>query len=513
MLPLFVNSRGATKPVNILIHSNAPFSQSGYGGQTEIFSRLLSEAGHSVKVSAFYGLKGQKLQWGAIEILPGSFHDYGEDILVGHARHYQPDALVTLIDVWVYGSAILREAGVTAWTPVDHDPIPPAVADKLHACKHVWAMSRFGEQQMKRAGITPFYVPHGVDSEQFFPADRAAARAALGLPADQFVAVCVAANKGFPSRKSLDRLVKAWARFAQRHPGAVLWLHSNPLPVHSGLDLERMAAFYGCPPGSILFPDTYKLVNGDYGTLALNALYNAADVMVLPSAGGGFEIPLIEAQMAGCPVITTKVTAMTELIGPSSYGIDIDPFDGMQYTLQDSEQANVLPSQIVAGLEWAFEQRGNAKLRADAQNFAQQYEARHVLNTYMLPALDAQRDLEATRQARTAARVALRDSNKVPENMAEIMQGGPVEWTPAMDAEARKKANLLTHAFVRRDVAETMQPATDFTLEQIAAIADLPVTSPIDRLHLSDDELQAIMDAERTTPTPAALAVAEGETP
>lgn len=44
----------------------------------------------------------------------------------------------------------------------------------------------------------------------------------------------------------------------------------------------------------------------------LNKLYNAMDVHVLPSLSGGFELPIIEAQAAGTPNISTRGTAMTE---------------------------------------------------------------------------------------------------------------------------------------------------------------------------------------------------------
>ena len=158
-----------------------------------------------------------------------------------------------------------------------------------------------------------------------------------------------------------------------------------------------MARFYGIPERNLRFPDVYRLLRGSYGPAELNLLYNAADVMALPSAGGGFEIPLIEAQSAGCPVVTTSVTAMAELAGPG-YLIDVDPFDGLAYTAQGSEQANVLPSQILAGLEWGLERMGDERLRAESRAFAQSYDGRRVLRDYMLPALaDAAERLETER--------------------------------------------------------------------------------------------------------------------
>jgi glycosyltransferase involved in cell wall biosynthesis len=380
--------------VNLIWHSNSAFTPSGYGGQTALFTRLLNEAGHNVIISTFYGLKGAELTINGVRHLPGGIEPWGNDLLPLHYEAFRPDVMVALVDAWVLQPETLARVPITSWAPIDHDPAPPAVIDRLRRCAHVWAMSRHGEREMRRAGLDPAYVPHGVDCDVFRPLDRAMARSRLEIDEDTFFAVCVAANKGWPSRKALDRLFKAWARFAARHPSALLYVHTYPGDDYGGPNLIELAQFYGIPERNLRFPDVYRLLRGSYGPTELNLLYNAADVMVLPSAGGGFEIPLIEAQAAGCPVITTRVTAMAELIGPG-YGLHIDPFDGLAYTEQGSEQANVLPSQILDGLEWAIERRGDETLRADSRAFALDYDGRRVLREFMLPALEAQKEMAA----------------------------------------------------------------------------------------------------------------------
>lgn len=403
--------------MKILWHSNSPTTPSGYGTQTALFGRLLAQAGHEVIVSAFYGHRDATLHLGELTVLPGGREAWGNDVLPTHAQFFRPDAVVALVDVWVLWESVLRQVPLAAWAPVDHDPIPPQVAERLRFAAQPWAMSRFAEAQMRAVGLNPVYVPHGVDADVFQPIDRAAARQTWGIDEGVFLAVCVAANKGWPSRKSLDRLLKAWARFVETRPDALLYLHADAAG-HDGTDLVDMARFYGVPDAQIRFPDPYQFLRGNYPPAALNALYNAADVLALPSAGGGFEIPLIEAQAAGCPVLSTRITAMDELIGPG-YGIEVDPFDGLAYTLQHSEQANVLPSQILAGLEWAYERRGDDRLRAECRDFAMDYDGRRVLRDFMLPALERMAEdtaarrangeqREAERAARTAQRQGLR---------------------------------------------------------------------------------------------------------
>lgn len=51
--------------------------------------------------------------------------------------------------------------------------------------------------------------------------------------------------------------------------------------------------------------------------------YNAADFMVFPSWYEGFGMPLLEAMQCGCPVITSRTSAMPEVVGET--GILIDP--------------------------------------------------------------------------------------------------------------------------------------------------------------------------------------------
>lgn len=54
-------------------------------------------------------------------------------------------------------------------------------------------------------------------------------------------------------------------------------------------------------------------------------IYNAADILIAPSLHEGFGITLIEAMSCGIPVITSKVSAMPEVVGDA--GVLVDPTD------------------------------------------------------------------------------------------------------------------------------------------------------------------------------------------
>lgn len=366
----------------------------------------MAAEGHTVDISCFYGLQGQRVRTAPnITLYPAGSENYGLEFLSVYAAALEPDVIVTLLDLWVIEIDVLQKLRPVAWVPVDHFPVPPEVAKRLPECRAVWAMSRYGLKMMRDAGLTDaYYVPHGVDTDVFRPVDRAGARERLGLAQDAFVVTCTAANKGVPSRKSLPELLKAWGLFVQDHPDAVLMLHSDPRPTR-GFALVDLARFYGVPDANIRFPDLYGLDAGLYTPASLNLMYNAGDVFILPSRGEGFGIPAIEAQAAGSPVILTDFSAQTELCG-AGWLLHVDRID-YEMTVQGAEQARVSPRTILKALEQAYEARGETALRVRAREFALSYDHRRIWQVYMKPALFDIVD-GVTDEQRTAERLALR---------------------------------------------------------------------------------------------------------
>lgn len=396
------------RKLKILWQSNAPWAGSGYGVQTDIFTRKMLTEGHKVVVAAHYGLHGAILRPEEnLMLLPGGFHAYGDDLMAAHAKMHKPDIYICLQDIWPLSAVSLKDAEAVFWCPIDHAPITPSVRQRLHYCKSVWAMSKFGLKEMHNIGVFADYVPHGVDTEIYKPMDRAEARQKLDLGKDTFVVAMVAANKGFPSRKSIPEVLKAWARFVKQYPNSVLHLHcyAYDTPGGHGLNIPEIMSFYGLTSEHVKLPDEYHFLMNQYAPSALNILYNAADVLLSPSRGEGFGVPVIEAQASGCPVIVTDFTAQRELCG-AGWRLEVDEFDDLEYTLQGSEQARVKPSLIYQGLVAALEARGDAALRENARIFAMQYDSNHVWEKYMKPAImkaARNRDEEKRRKEARAA--------------------------------------------------------------------------------------------------------------
>lgn len=397
--------------MKILWHSNAPFAATGYANQTNVFGPRFSAAGHQVLVSAFYGLQGGALNWGDIRLLPKGHADFGNDIIEAHALAHKVDVVATLMDVWVLPRETMAKLPWLAWTPLDHAPMQAGIFEMLKVCRWPVAMSRFGLGQMEAKGLQAFYVPHGVETSPenanaFHPVDRVEARKTLAQLAaaqhgqedlitdETFLVAVVAANKGFPSRKAYPEMLQAWKELTRRYDNVHLYLHTERFGVN-GVPLDDVIALLEIPPETVTFAPQYTYATGAIGPQALNGIYNAADVLLNPSYGEGFGIPIIEAQAAGCPVIVGDNTAQVELCH-AGWRVEGTPIITPQMSFQWMPKVE----QIVAALEAAREARGDASLRQSAREFGLQYDADRVMAEYWTPVWQAvEADLQAARKA------------------------------------------------------------------------------------------------------------------
>lgn len=383
--------------MRVLLHSESPLRRTGYGVATNLTARLLTEAGHEVFVSTFQGHAGLPVVFGGVPLLPPGVDRYGNDVLEHYVRQFKPDALALLHDIFVIRPEILERIPAAAWTPVDQAPVPPEHLPHLRACRYQMAYSRFGEREMRKAGLDPLYVPLAFDEDVYQPMDRHEARQKAGVDDAAFYAVFVGTNLDIPSRKSVDRVLKAWARFVETRPDAVLYMHTNQTDADGGFDLNVLAEHYGILPRNLRLAEVYALRCGRYTPTAMATLYNAADVLLAPSRGEGFGLPALEAQACGCPVVVSGFSSQPELCF-GGYTIPVDPFDDLTWSGRGGEQADIRADQILAGLEWAYEQRGNEALRAQARDGARAYAGRRIRDRYLIPALALMADMNQTQE-------------------------------------------------------------------------------------------------------------------
>lgn len=374
----------------LLWHSNAPWAPTGYGQQTGLFAPLLAQK-YDMAISSFYGLEGAPITWQDIPVYPGIGGQFGDETLVRHAKqHFRGDPkdglVVTLMDVWVLDPRWISQVNCVSWVPIDHEPAPPKVVEFFVDSGAVpVAMSRFGEHMLGR--LDPLYVPHGIDTDAYQPRPQAAVRKEVGLPKDAFLVGMIAANKGRPSRKGFAQAFQAFAKFAQTHENAYLYLHTMVNPgIAGGEDIPAMLDALDIPKDRVLIADQYRVLFDPYSHQSMAKIYSAMDVLVNPAMGEGFGIPVLEAQACGTPAIVTDFSAMPEVCGAGWHVKHTGYWTGL-----NSWQAVADVDDIVSALEdcYGLSDADRQHLSETARKHALEYSMPRVVKQYMLPALRA----------------------------------------------------------------------------------------------------------------------------
>lgn len=395
----------------ILLVSNAFWAGTGYGTQITQLALHLRAQGHKVALFANYGLGGSRTKWNGFPVYPAALDASGNEMLYGHAYAWKADLVIILYDAFTLNGDILRAmpCQVCVWQPVDCEPMSRADLDVFKYSKvQPIAMSRFGERMMENEGLEPLYAPHAIDTDQLFvPAEmqldehipesvprvtrRRIARSrlreqaretGLDIPDDAFCIGMNVHNKD-ADRKAIWEQMSAFALFHKRHPDSLLMMHTMPHPALSGNDLIGIADFLGIGK-SCRWADPYSLMSGDYTPQDIARWYARLNLYSGAARAGGFELPLIEAQACGVPVVTTDCSAMTENAGPG-WAV------GGQPLWQRGHKSTWFTPDI-GELLYAYNEAydGEAEARSEAaREFSLQYNHDDVFDKYWVPNMDS----------------------------------------------------------------------------------------------------------------------------
>jgi len=171
---------------------------------------------------------------------------------------------------------------------------------------------------VERYRISPWRIRvwrPGVDATAFTPGDREAARAALLLGPDAFVAVC---TRRLVARMGVDCLLDAWATLEGELPKG-----STLLVIGDGPLRPELEARAGRAPlaGRVR-------VLGRVSDEQLVEAYRAADVAVVPTlAVEGFGLVVLEAAACGTPSIVTDVGGLPEAAAGLDRSLVVAPGD------------------------------------------------------------------------------------------------------------------------------------------------------------------------------------------
>jgi 1,2-diacylglycerol 3-alpha-glucosyltransferase len=173
----------------------------------------------------------------------------------------------------------------------------------------VIAPSTLVRDHLRARGVTApiAVVPTGVDLQRFCPAERAAARHALGLPPGDPLVLYVGR---LDREKSVDRVLLAFDRLAGTLPRAQLWLVGQGKETES---LLRMASHLAAGP-RVHFA-------GVRAHDALASWYRAADLFLFASETETQGLVLAEAAACGLPAVAVTAPGCDEVVRDGETGI------------------------------------------------------------------------------------------------------------------------------------------------------------------------------------------------
>lgn len=387
--------------MRVLFASDAADASSGYAVETALTAPRLARLGHDVALLATFGHHGAVRSWTSdvlddagnpitLRVYPGGADSFANDVIGHYARDWKADIVITLKDSFVFRPEAFQGLRWLPMIPVDHEPLPPAVAQIAHQCYRPIAYAPNGFRELRKAGFDPLFAPHGYDPKVYYPMDRAEARKALGLDPAHFIIGTVAVNRGgIPSRKAWPQNLEAFALFAKDKPHARYLLHTDIAQdgFEGGINLPALCAQLSISD-KVAFCDQTTYRRGGFPHEYMRAFYNACDVVNAVSLGEGFGIPQLEAQACGTAVITSKFAAARDLCFG---GWEVE--GGLRF--YDGQAAWVFlpqPEAVAEGMQACYDRYRDASTREIDRDAcvrgAAHYEIDHVVDTHWKPLLE-----------------------------------------------------------------------------------------------------------------------------
>lgn len=165
------------------------------------------------------------------------------------------------------------------------------------------------ENSMLLENFPVYIIPNPLNTDIYKPIDKSEARKLLNLPQEKKLILFGAIKGTQLPYKGWDLLKPALAKLFNDLPGAeaVIFGQSQPAaPPKLGGAIHWMGHLY----------DDYSLA----------ALYNAADVLVVPSRQESFGQTAAEAQACGCPVVAFNATGLKDVIVHNKTGLLVKPY-------------------------------------------------------------------------------------------------------------------------------------------------------------------------------------------
>jgi len=256
---------------------------------------------------------------------------FGQQQIGDVLEYSKADVVISALDIWMieylsrpekYAGSIPQKAfdlldrNKRKFTHIAYFPLDGAVEGKYLPQNLVEAVggidvpitySRFAQKVLRDDyNLDVPFIPIAHDPEVYCPADRAAAREEMGLPADKFIVGMIGTNQ---YRKLYGDFFTATIPFAKAHEDvAVLPWTSWATLIAGGTQVDDLVWRSGIEK-QVINPGNLLHTLSDKG---MSKVYQSMDVLVLCTVGEGAGLPPIRARACGIPALVSDNTSNTE---------------------------------------------------------------------------------------------------------------------------------------------------------------------------------------------------------
>lgn len=358
--------------MKIVLGSNSPFTNSGYGTQSYFMCKTLMEAGHEVVFLAWNMSTGnsskrfEKISYNEIKeiSLKSPFYEKNaveekEDIsskmdyylclyenwpcqiriddVNKILKKEKADLYIYLLDIWITEPNKKFCCPSMTWLPLHFTPLEDSTKAIIPTFDKIMYMSTFGREVVNnempeinpmKDPVIPHYIDYDFLKSKSDKYDREYFRNEIGVTKIEqetgkkvFLISVVARNSEESNRKYLDMSLLAFKDIVMKYPeiNAYLYVHTQFV---AKVNLLKCMAFYKVPKDRLFVPDQMLMMKSGFTTDYMNGIYYGSDVLMANTGSEGFGLPILEAQLLGCPVVTTRCTAMLDYLYNGEY-IDV----------------------------------------------------------------------------------------------------------------------------------------------------------------------------------------------
>lgn len=307
--------------MRILIATDGPNINSGYGNIAKNLAKQFKSKGHDVAFLSFQLLGGPVKEYETELPIYSAYPSLNNVVMRKSIRLYNPEVLIHIRDPFAHVPMYFPQAysfqefrgkiKVIGYIMVQSDPYPMDVGLALNNNYDLVVVpTNYSKDVLERAGTASNLikvVKPGIDTSTFKPTK--ASKEEYGISASKLIL-----SVGVHDRphKNWISLLYAFRILKDKFDDVELFIHSATGSYH----LEHIISSIGLS-GSVILPATY-IKEWGITEKELNDLYNIADCYCSLSTAEGINLPALEALATGCPLVLTEHPNHVEIFGDSA---------------------------------------------------------------------------------------------------------------------------------------------------------------------------------------------------